>query len=84
MISNLNTYKKIGFVLVYLVYFFLKVRRAVVAHALNPSTRGTEADICLELKVTLVYRVSSRTAKVTQRNAVSERKKTEQTNKYSE
>ena len=55
-----------------------------MAHALNPSTRGTEADICLELKVTLVYRVRSRTAKVTQRNAVSEKKKTEQTNKYSE
>ena len=34
---------------------------------MNPSTWETEADMCLELKVTLVYRVSSRTTKGTQR-----------------
>jgi hypothetical protein len=39
----------------------------VVAHAFNPSTREAEAS--------LVYRVISRTARTTQRNPVSEKKK---------
>jgi hypothetical protein len=44
---------------------------AVVAHALNPSTREAEAG--------LVYRVSSRTARATQRNPVSKNQPTNQT-----
>jgi hypothetical protein len=43
--------------------------RAVVAHTFNPST---------ELKASLVYRVSSRTARATQRNPVSKKQKQKQ------
>jgi hypothetical protein len=39
----------------------------VVAHSFNPSTQETEAGRS-ESKANLVYRVSSRTAKATQRN----------------
>jgi hypothetical protein len=39
----------------------------VVVHAFNPSTREAEAS--------LVYKVSSRTARATQRNPVSKKKK---------
>jgi hypothetical protein len=53
--------------------------RAVVAHAFNPSTWEAEAGEFLssrsELEVSLVYRVSSRTARATQRNPVSDKKK---------
>jgi hypothetical protein len=45
--------------------------RAVVAHAFNPSTREAEAGRFLSS----VCRVSSRTARATQRNPVSEKKK---------
>jgi hypothetical protein len=47
-----------------------------VAHAFNPSTQEAEAG---EFKASLVYRVSSRTARATQRNPVS--KKTKKKNK---
>ena len=44
---------------------------AVVAHAFNPSTKeaevGSQEDLC-EIEASLVYRVSSRTAKTTERN----------------
>ena len=45
----------------------------VVVHAYNPSApEQRQADLC-EFKATLVYRVSSRTARaVTQRNPISE------------
>jgi hypothetical protein len=43
----------------------------VVAHAFNPSTREAEAG---EFEATLVYRVSSRTARAIQRNPVSTNK----------
>jgi hypothetical protein len=42
-----------------------------MAHAFNPSTRKAEAGGFLSL----VYRVSSRTAKVIQKNLVSKKKK---------
>ena len=45
--------------------------RAVVAHAFNPS-KGRQIS---ELEASLVYRVSSRTARATQRNSVSKKKK---------
>jgi hypothetical protein len=42
----------------------------VVAQAFNPSTQEAEAGRSLEFKASLDYRVSSRTAKATQRNPV--------------
>jgi hypothetical protein len=45
----------------------------VVTHAFNPSTWETEAGR-FEFKASLVYRVSSKTAKTTQRNPVSKNK----------
>jgi hypothetical protein len=43
-------------------------------HAFNPST--WEAEACgFEFKASLVYRVSSRTARATQRNPVSKNQK---------
>jgi hypothetical protein len=54
---------------------FKKTCLAVVAHAFNPSTWEAEAS--------LVYRVSSRTARATQRNPVSKKQnKTKQKKEY--
>jgi hypothetical protein len=47
----------------------------VVAHAFNPSTQEAEAGRSLEFEASLVYRVSSRTAKATHRNPVSKNQK---------
>jgi hypothetical protein len=47
-------------------------RRAMVAHAFNPS-RGRQIS---EFEASLVYRVSSRTARTAQRNPVSKNKQT--------
>jgi hypothetical protein len=46
----------------------------VVVHAFNPSTQEAEAGGSLEFEASLVYRVSSRTARATQRNPVSKNK----------
>jgi hypothetical protein len=46
----------------------------MVAHAFNPSTREAEAGRFL-FKASLVYRVSSRISRATQRNPVSENQK---------
>jgi hypothetical protein len=43
----------------------------VVTHAFNPSTREAEADGFLSSEASLVYKVSSRTARAIQRNPVS-------------
>jgi hypothetical protein len=51
--------------------------QAVVAHAFYPSTWKAEAGRFLIFKASLVLRVSSRTARATQRNPVSNK----QTNK---
>jgi hypothetical protein len=48
--------------------------QAVVAQAFNPSTWEAEAG-GFEFKASLVYRVSSRTARATQRNPVSKKTK---------
>jgi hypothetical protein len=48
----------------------------VVAHAFNPSTREAEAGGFLSSEVSLVYRVSSRTARAIERNPSSKKKKT--------
>jgi hypothetical protein len=47
----------------------------MVAHAFNPSTWEAEAGGFLSSRPGLVYKVSSRTARTTQRNPVSEKKK---------
>jgi hypothetical protein len=54
----------------------------VVAHAFNPRTWEAEAG-GFEFEVSLVYRVSSRTARATQRNPVSKNQNqpNKQTNK---
>jgi hypothetical protein len=46
--------------------------QAVVVHAFNPRVRGRQIS---EFKISLVYRVSSRTARATQRNPVSKQNK---------
>jgi hypothetical protein len=54
----------------------------MVAHAFNPSTREAEAGGFLEFEASLIYKVSSRTARAIQRNPVSKNKQTnKQTNK---
>ena len=47
--------------------------RAVVAHACNPSTLGGRGRWISEFEASLVYRVSSRTARAIQRNPVSKK-----------
>jgi hypothetical protein len=47
----------------------------VVAHTFNLSTREAEAGGFLSSRTSLVYKVSSRTAKATQRNPVLKKKK---------
>jgi hypothetical protein len=47
----------------------------VVAHAFNSSTWEAEAGGFLRFKASLVYRVSSRTTRATQRNPVSRKTK---------
>jgi hypothetical protein len=53
---------------------------AVVVPAFNPNTWEAEAGRFLMFEASLVYRVSSRTARATQRNPVS-KKQNKQTNK---
>jgi hypothetical protein len=43
----------------------------MVAHTFNPSIQEAEAGKFIEFEASLVYRVSSRTARATQRNPVS-------------
>ena len=50
----------------------------MVAHTFNPSTWEAEAGGSLEFKASLVYRVSCRAARTTQRNPVSKNKKQKQ------
>jgi hypothetical protein len=50
-----------------------------VAHAFNPSTREAEAG-GFEFEASLVYKVSARTAKATQRNPVSKKTKKQKKN----
>jgi hypothetical protein len=48
-----------------------KTEPGVVAHAFNPSTREAEAGNISEFEASLVYKVSSRTARAIQKNPVS-------------
>jgi hypothetical protein len=50
------------------------ILQGVVAQAFNPSTWEAEAGE-VEFEASLIYRVSSRTARATQRNPVSKKKK---------
>jgi hypothetical protein len=52
----------------------------VVVYAFNPSTWEAEAGGFLEFETSLVYRVSSRTTRTTQRNPVSKKKIFEHSN----
>jgi hypothetical protein len=52
-----------------------------VAHAFNPSTREAEAGGFLKFEASLVYRVSSRTARAMQRNPVSKKTNKQQKKK---
>jgi hypothetical protein len=47
----------------------------VVVHAFNPSTREAEAGRFSEFKASLVYKVSSKTARAVQRNPISKNQK---------
>ena len=47
----------------------------MVAHACNPSTLGGRGRQISEFEASLVYRVSSRTARAIQRNPVSKKQK---------
>jgi hypothetical protein len=47
----------------------------MVAHAFNPSTQEAEAGGFLSSRASLVYNVSARTARTTQRNPVSKNQK---------
>ena len=51
-----------------------KNSRAVVAHAFNPSIWEAEAGGISEFEASLVYKVSSRTARAIQRNPASKNK----------
>ena len=46
----------------------------MVAHAFNPSTRGGRGGQISEFKASLVYTVSSRTARAIHRNPVTKKK----------
>jgi hypothetical protein len=51
------------------------LKPGVVAHTFNPSTWEAEAGGSLEFEASLVYKVSSRTARAIQRNPVSKKTK---------
>jgi hypothetical protein len=53
----------------------------VAAHAFNPSTRGGRGRRISEFEASLVYKVSSRTARAIQRNPVLKKQKAKKTNK---
>jgi hypothetical protein len=57
------------------------ISQAVVAHAFNPSKEGGRGRRISEFEASLVYRMSSRTARATQRNPVSKKKKKEKERK---
>jgi hypothetical protein len=57
---------------------------AVVAHAFSPSTWEVEQAEFWVLQASLVYRVSSRTTRATQRNPVSKKQKKQNKTKQKE
>ena len=58
-----------------------KKKPGVVACAFNPSTREAEAGGFSEFEASLVYKVSSRTARAIQRHPVSKKSKKKQKKK---
>jgi hypothetical protein len=56
----------------------------VVAQSYNPSTQEAEAGRVSEFEASLVYRVSSKTARATQRNPVLKKNKTKREEKRKE
>jgi hypothetical protein len=72
---------------VWLFFFFFQcshnivsVNWVVVAHAFNPSTREAGGKQISEFEASLVYKVSSRTARAIQRNPISKNKKKKEKN----
>jgi hypothetical protein len=59
----------------YKLFFKKNTELGVVAHTFNPSTLKAEAGGFLSSRASLVYRVSSRTARATQRNPVLKKTK---------
>jgi hypothetical protein len=62
----------------------LEKKPGMVVHAFSPSTRGSRGRWISEMEASLVYKVSSRIARATQRNPVSKAKNktNKQTKKY--
>jgi hypothetical protein len=59
-----------------LTYFYVRIiSQAVVAHTFNSKHLGGKDRQTSEFEASLVYRVSSRTARATQRNPVSKNQK---------
>ena len=52
------------------------MKLGVLAHTFNPSTPEAEVGGISELKASLIYKASSRTARVTKRNSVLKKKHT--------
>jgi hypothetical protein len=65
------------------IYSYLKKKNkpGVVAHTFNPSTLGGRGRRISEFEASLVYKVSSRTARAIQRNPVSKKTKQNKTKK---
>ena len=64
----------------YSLYWYKTLRgQAMVAHACNPSTLGGRGRQISEFEVSLVCRVSSRTARAIQRNPVLKKKQIQKT-----
>jgi hypothetical protein len=80
-LTLLSSYRFISSFLLLLFLFFkdLFYWPGLVAHAFNPSTWEAEAGGFLSFDASLVYKVSSRTARAIQRNPVSKNKKQNKT-----
>jgi hypothetical protein len=61
-------------------YIEIADSQAVVAHAFNPQHSGGRGRQISEFEASLVYRVSSRTARATQRNPVLKNQKKKKKN----
>ena len=72
--NSLYTFGKDLYQWFFICYKGVGLRQVAGAHTFNPNTEEAEAGGSLKLKASLVYRVSSRTVRVTQRDHVSKNK----------